>query len=100
MVDTFAILLPQRHVPMIRSIRRLPVNLPENIAMNLMIKLNLLDRFGNEINARLLDNGHIQVGGNAWRYTYARLMRTGEIELYDEDGNFSTAVEAPHSRCN
>jgi hypothetical protein len=57
-------------------------------------KLELMDRFGNALRARLLDNGHIQLGGNAWRYTYARLMRSGEIELYDEDGNFSTAVQA------
>ncbi len=68
--------------------------------INLMLKLNLLDRFGNVINCRLLDNGHIQVCSNAWRYTYARLMRNGEIELYDEDGMFSTAVEAPRSRSN
>ena len=66
--------------------------------MNMALKLSLLDRFGNTIRARLLDNGHIQLGGNAWRYTYARLMRNGDIELYDEDGNVGPAFQAPGCR--
>jgi hypothetical protein len=67
--------------------------------MTTMLKLDLLDRFGNVIPARLLDNGHIRLGGNVCRYTYARLMRTGEIELYDEDGHVTPAVEVPQRRC-
>lgn len=62
-------------------------------------KITLMDRFGNAIRARLLDNGHIQLSGHAWQYTYGRLMRSGEIELYDEDGNVSTAVEGQRGTC-
>lgn len=68
--------------------------------MNMALKLSLMDRFGNPIRARLLDNGHIQLGGNAWRYTYARLMRNGDIELYDEDGNVGPAFQAQCGRSN
>jgi len=63
------------------------------------LKLNLIDQFGNALRARLLDNGHIQLNGNVWHYTYARLMRSGEIELYDEDGNVTAAVEGQRDAC-
>lgn len=51
----------------------------------------LRDRQGNRLRARLLANGHILLSEHAHRYTYARVNRRGDIELYDDVGNFSYA---------
>jgi len=51
----------------------------------------LRDRQGNRLRARLLANGHILLSEHVHRYTYARVNRQGEIELYDDSGNFSYA---------
>jgi hypothetical protein len=53
--------------------------------------VTLRDRQGNRLRARLLTNGHILLSEHAHRYTYARINRRGDIELYDDDGNFSFA---------
>ena len=53
--------------------------------------VTLRDRQGNRLRARLLANGHILLSEHAHRYTYARVNRRGDIELYDDSGNFSYA---------
>lgn len=53
--------------------------------------VKLHDRLGNCLRARLLDNGHILLAEHVRRYTYARLNRRGEVELYDDTGSFSYA---------
>lgn len=53
--------------------------------------VTLRDRQGNRLRARLLANGHILLSEHVHRYTYARVNRQGEIELYDDGGNFSYA---------
>jgi len=53
--------------------------------------VTLRDRQGNRLRARLLGNGHILLSEHAHRYTYARVNRSGDIELYDDSGNFSYA---------
>lgn len=47
------------------------------------------DRFGNRLRARLLANGHVLLCQHAHRYTYARINRRGDVELYDDSGSFS-----------
>ena len=53
--------------------------------------VTLRDRQGNRLRARLLANGHILLSEHVHRYTYARVNRRGDIELYDDGGNFSYA---------
>lgn len=52
----------------------------------------LYDRLGHRLRARLLANGHIQLSEHIHRYTYARVNQRGQIELYDDSGNFSYAT--------
>ena len=47
------------------------------------------DRFGNRLRARMLANGHVLLCQHAHRYTYARINRRGQVELYDDSGSFS-----------
>lgn len=51
--------------------------------------ITIHDRFGNRLRARLLANGHVVLCQHAHRYTYARINRRGDLELYDDSGNFS-----------
>jgi len=53
--------------------------------------VTLFDRLGNRLRARMLANGHIALSEHAHRYTYARVSRQGDVELYDDNGNFSVA---------
>jgi hypothetical protein len=53
--------------------------------------VTLFDRLGNRLRARMLANGHIALSEHAHRYTYARVSRQGNVELYDDNGNFSAA---------
>ena len=52
----------------------------------------LYDRLGHRLRARWLENGHIQLNEHVQRYTYARVNQRGQIELYDDSGNFSYAT--------
>lgn len=52
----------------------------------------LYDRLGHRLRARWLENGHIQLSEHVHRYTYARVNPQGQIELYDDSGNFSYAT--------
>ena len=52
----------------------------------------LCDRLGRRLQARMYENGHIQLNGHSHRYTYARINQRGEVELYDDGGNFSYAT--------
>lgn len=56
--------------------------------------VTLYDRLGNRLRARLLANGHILLSQHVHRYTYARVGRHGDVELYDDSGNFSYACLA------
>lgn len=55
-------------------------------------QFTLFDRDGNRLRARLLANGHILLSEHRHRYTYARVGRCGDVELYDDSGRYSLAA--------
>lgn len=53
--------------------------------------ITLYDRSGNRLRGWLQDNGHIHLAQHAHRYTYGRLNRQGDVELYDDEGGVTLA---------
>lgn len=53
--------------------------------------ITVYDRAGNRLRGWLQDNGHIHLAQHAHRYTYGRLNRKGDVELYDDEGGVTLA---------
>lgn len=53
--------------------------------------ITVYDRAGNRLRGWLQDNGHIHLAQHAHRYTYGRLNRHGDVELYDDEGGVTLA---------